>query len=604
MPIINNSSLSFEEIKADILAWINTLPSTPVRNSFASKHTASAILLDLLAANAAHKIYAAVKSRSEAYLLEASLRSSAIGIVEALGYSTNRGRNATFYVTVVPASGRTSTVILPAYTVLGTVGNYDLITLPQPVSNFITSVDVVITAGNNSASFNLTDNVVAGSAVVTVTETVVGSDSIVSTGYDVAISATEGTITGTRFSTTGTDNVFAYADGVLSVVLSSSVASGETATVSITYQYDLPVVATSATFPATENTRVLCTLGTLKTETIVSTTADLEVFRFISSDVSSDIQLYKDPGTSDVLDGTNVTDHSEFLIDLQNDKYVFTSNPVGGVDLRYFNTSTTATDKYVSGTVFTLKYVGLLPTQRIVESDIDITYSLGSIVVDSYVLETDFVDVEPLSDIKVNAPLYHETMYQVRGRDDEKKLLKTMDSRFISTNQRNDPLQVAQTEVTYLIYDGSAQVQLSSYEEAAINAKLDGSRPFGVAAPTFIQANAVTITMIVTVYYYVGTSPDISGDIATILSAYEKNLDLAEIDFFQIENDINALPYIKRLRIDLDQMESNLATNYVYANSANASSPLSQFTKTTGKLALDWNEYVIFAPSDLTGINV
>jgi hypothetical protein len=186
---------------------------------------------------------------------------------------------------------------------------------------------------------------------------------------------------------------------------------------------------------------------------------------------------------------------------------------------------------------------------------------------------TNFQDKEALTSIVVNAPIAHETQLVIRGRNDYKKLLRTLISDCVSTNGYDVSAAIIDVTYTRSVTDDSAyknMVLLTDAEEDAVYAELSTYTAMGILLGNIqhpvrvdckLQIN-ITLNSTSTL-----TSDAIRSDVEGILSYYEKILEqslehtvvteyrsgmIVDVVYLtEIENKINQLPYVKVSRVEL-----------------------------------------------------
>lgn len=126
--IINLDSISTDSAKSDIMTYLESKPDYAKWQDF-YESSEGTTLIELISGLSAFIAGNVVMSRREAYLPYAKNRSSNIGIAATLGYSVYRGRNARITVSITP----TETDILQKYSIVGTVGDANLILLEETV---------------------------------------------------------------------------------------------------------------------------------------------------------------------------------------------------------------------------------------------------------------------------------------------------------------------------------------------------------------------------------------------------------------------------------------------------------------------------------------
>lgn len=188
----------------------------------------------------------------------------------------------------------------------------------------------------------------------------------------------------------------------------------------------------------------------------------------------------------------------------------------------------------------------------------------------AFVKDNVFIDVEPISAIKVNAPLYYESQNLVRGRSDFMKIFKGLDSRISDTNYQD--ITPAVVELTYVRSDstlGVNQVFNTIQKQNFIN-DLYTCEALGVPNPVISDPGQVVLYLNHNVYMkYAGSFPvvnDIDGE-SGIMSQYNLLLN-RQIDIFDIERQIedlvyNNIEYVRKCAITIDAPAWQANTAYV-----------------------------------------
>lgn len=271
------------------------------------------------------------------------------------------------------------------------------------------------------------------------------------------------------------------------------------------------------------------TIGDVKEETKIIASDRPDFFRFYRNSVSEDFDLF--------LNDVRVSTSSR-LVDAENEKFVTLSNPFGSVDVFYLNKPAFAT-RYGSGDELKIKFINL--DSKVFQLS-DVSLQIGAIV--SITFESNFEDEETITSIKVNAPIYSETQFLIRAREDYIKLFKLLETSIVSTNYKNiSPMVV---RLYYVRGDG---ILYSQAEKAALVARLAVNRNMGLEPPEIGDAIRSHIHLIVEVktYKISGTIPQDTND---IIDAYQDKLG-ATIDFFEIEHDIEEFTDVKVARITI-----------------------------------------------------
>lgn len=271
---------------------------------------------------------------------------------------------------------------------------------------------------------------------------------------------------------------------------------------------------------------VPCIIGNILEETILVDSNIKKPFRFRNSNVSNDIRLYQN---------NQELQFADRIKELTNNKHVLISNPFGAVDLYYLND---AEPFYSTGDTFRINYIELQ----------DLEFDLTQVLIEptgvaNIELGPRYIAPESNEAIKVNAPLYFETQYQIRGRNDFKKIFKTLDPRLIQTNGRDYTPSVV--ELTYL---KDTLKFYSDAEKLEFKEELESDLPYGSITSQISNPKRVDFAYDIRISLNRTTTDDIPQALRNILSRYEKQFQIV-IDKEEIENRINALPYIKATRV-------------------------------------------------------
>lgn len=143
--VIKLNSLSFSQIQSSLINYFNNQTDADKWRDFYESSTGR-FFIRLLSAFGSFVSYLNVVNRREAYLTYAENRSSLIGISQNLGYSVKRGSNEIVEIKVLP----TFTLLIPAYTVVGSIKNQDLITVEDVQLNNAVSSNIKLCIGKIS----------------------------------------------------------------------------------------------------------------------------------------------------------------------------------------------------------------------------------------------------------------------------------------------------------------------------------------------------------------------------------------------------------------------------------------------------------------------
>ena len=119
--IIRQTSLSYEDIKKDLVSYISN--NDLGWKDFFQDSSAGAIVIDMIASQAAFLVQHTLVGQREAYLPTLVRETSAIAISQLLGYSTGRGRKQYYKLTINPSQ----TKILKYFSEIGKYGGQEVI---------------------------------------------------------------------------------------------------------------------------------------------------------------------------------------------------------------------------------------------------------------------------------------------------------------------------------------------------------------------------------------------------------------------------------------------------------------------------------------------
>jgi len=141
--MINPTSVSYEEIKQDLQDYINQLSQTDSSWKDFFETSSGQILIELLAGFGAFLLHKTYIARREAYLHQAKLLSSVTSIAEGLSYPVYKGIPPKLVITVTPSE----TISFPKYSVIGNLGDYDILLGEDLVANAGDTVQVTAYIG-------------------------------------------------------------------------------------------------------------------------------------------------------------------------------------------------------------------------------------------------------------------------------------------------------------------------------------------------------------------------------------------------------------------------------------------------------------------------
>lgn len=287
---------------------------------------------------------------------------------------------------------------------------------------------------------------------------------------------------------------------------------------------------------------IRCVLGELGEEVNYAESDKLGLFKFKTPDMSNELKVFIDDTELNISDG--VADMLEGYAQVQ-------TNPYGGVDVKYLNLSSFDTT-YVTGSEIKVKFVKL--------NDLD--YALSDIVLDEaegvLVASSQYAlyDARESDDsITVNAPLRNETKLHVRGRKDNHKVLKQLDSSLLDARGADIENVSAMMEIFYLREN---EIRYTPAEKLELIEKFQPYRPNGLKPPIISEPHRALRKFKVVIYRMPNTTGDITAKVDEVFSKYEYILN-ATINLHDIEAELEAESYIKVARIsyNADLWESN-----------------------------------------------
>ena len=288
------------------------------------------------------------------------------------------------------------------------------------------------------------------------------------------------------------------------------------------------------------STTVRVLIGTIKTDSLVATSVNPTSFRFSQSGVSQDVRIF--------LNGIEQT-ISERVLDLISEVWAVQSNVLSSVDVMYLNLDTFS-NRFNIGDTVRLDWVELKNTSF---ETTDVKFDFGTLT--SLIVESFYKDSESTESIKINAPVFNETQFIIRGRDDYMKAFKLLNTDIADTNYVD--VSPAVVELCYVQSDSClfTDVQLSQYVT-----QLSTFRPMGLQPPTIGHPTISFLDVDVTMQLLNG-SGDPSSEVETIMSGEEHVLKHS-FDFADIENKIESLSFVKIARVVLNSTEWDSDTYY------------------------------------------
>jgi len=270
-------------------------------------------------------------------------------------------------------------------------------------------------------------------------------------------------------------------------------------------------------------------VGTVSSEIQSITSVLPSTFRFTSNNISDDYRLF--------LNTTEV-ETSDRILELINDKFTVMTNVYNSVDIMYLNADT-APVQYITGDELKVYFVELKDL-TFDTGDLDFLY--GSI--DTAIIQSNYQERETKPEVKINAPLFHETQSVIRGRQDYLKVFK-----FLDTSINDTDFQDVTTAVVELVYVLDSLLALTDAERQGFVDQLMSSRPMGLEPPLIKHPVHVPLTIDILLNLLDSTGDPVT-DVEAIVSPSEKILK-QEFDFGALEKSLEDLSYVETARVSI-----------------------------------------------------
>lgn len=273
-------------------------------------------------------------------------------------------------------------------------------------------------------------------------------------------------------------------------------------------------------------------VGRLFEEEQIYYTDQLTRLRFLTEGASEDLKLY--------LNGTEI-EYTEEILEMVDGKFCLLTNHLQSVDLFYLN----LTDPKISlGDVAKIRFI---KRENLFYALTDVKFDYG--IIREIMEGSKDQEIETLTQIEYNAPLYHEVQKVIRGRRDYHKYLPSLDSSIIDSNYMD--ISPAVVAVTYLRDDES---YFSREEKDELLQGLMARRPFGVEPPKDLIdpiGENLQLNVELTLMSY-DTPLTVTADVDRLLAGYNMILGTS-INFKDAEKTLEyILDYVKIARITVN----------------------------------------------------
>ena len=274
-------------------------------------------------------------------------------------------------------------------------------------------------------------------------------------------------------------------------------------------------------------------VGKLKEETLTTGTSAVKFFHMFTTGISEDFVLYLD--SQEVPTTKNMKEMIE-------DKYLVRTNPYGSVDIAYLNNYTGFKYTYGTGSELTVRYVELAQVDEVPFTDS--MFSYGTLQ-DVRTLSS-YIPFESIDEIKVKAPLDHETQNLIRSKADYASRLRIEIPNLISTNWK--ALTPTFTQISYLKSDSSL---LTESEKDSFIELMEEERYFGTPLPDIVHPRREVADLAVSLELtnkYKNIS-DVDMDVSNIIeNSYNRELGVT-FNVYDLERKIENLPYVRYARV-------------------------------------------------------
>ena len=280
-------------------------------------------------------------------------------------------------------------------------------------------------------------------------------------------------------------------------------------------------------------TDIRTVVGKIKEETFTAGTSAIKCFTLFTTGISEDYSLF--------LESTEVPT-TNIIKQMTEDKYLVRTNPYSSVDIMYLNTFPGAKYVYGTGSEITIRYVELADVPVIPYTDNMFSYGTVTDVVSI----SSYLPFEPVEEMKINAPLDHETQNLIRSKQDYSNRINQIVPAATDSNYK--ALTPTYTLITILKNDFSL---LSASEKEEITGLLAEERYFGTPLPDITNprrevANLKISLALNTKYKNIS---DIDLDIDNILENYYDARLGATFSTYDLERKLEALSYVKYARV-------------------------------------------------------
>ncbi len=414
--------LSITSIKEYLLNFIQSKPDYAKWKDFYESSTGT-LLIELLATIGAYSGYQALMARREAYLPTAQIGTSATGIANTLGYPVYRGKNDHVTLTILP----TETLSLNKFDIIGTCQGKDVVCFEPSTITYGEEIDLEVVIGDfktSSQTVPSKDIKAFKFAIPNVSEDYLlelNGTPVPTSREIIALSNDRYTV---LTNSTGLDVLYLNRPAPDRWQANAPYNNLQVIKPDFTWRSETPYTFGDKIVSGSVYFKCIVEGTSGSTEPSLSTVFDSESID--GSITWKCIGTYeKDFYYKNIAPGQSFSGDLEPVWVMEQGITV-TDNEITWLCVRDASYSKY---EYTTGDILTLKYIELSQTVY-TESDVDLYY--GALTA----LKTlsKYTDKESISNIKVNAPLYHETRSIIKAREDYRKAFKELLPNVVDTN--------------------------------------------------------------------------------------------------------------------------------------------------------------------------
>lgn len=334
-------------------------------------------------------------------------------------------------------------------------------------------------------------------------------------------------------------------------------------------EYDVVTIDDLTVMEAGKPCEMNVVIGNFLQETKTLDTARVTQLIYTTPTISQDYRL--------LLNDIEVPT-SETVKDAIDDYYVCITNVYGGVDIFYLQEGYY---RYSTGDQLHLQFIetNTLKYGDVSADNFDIDYTSSMDYIELY---QEKQEKETADSAKVKAPIHHETAMVIRARNDYSKLLLASDPHLVSTSNRD--VYPGLIELTYIKADNTFMSEIEKIEW--LN-KIEQYSPAGVARaiisdPIFTRRTLNITLSVLKNADKIFNMTTLSPQIDEIVAAYENVLGV-EIDFAQMEYEIERLDGVRTARVGIDAPTWEPNKYYTLAELCTPTDPLATNSYSTNE---------------------